>query len=197
MLPAECSGDEFFDDFSVDVGEAEIASGVAEGELFVVEADEFQQGGVQIVYVHGFFDSFETEFVGGPMCITSADTTACEPHCEAPVVVIASVDFSGVGAFGGEFDSGCSAEFTAPDDQCFVEQSALSEVCEEGCDGLIALAGQSGVIDFDIVVVVPRLSLAVPDLDEAYAAFHQPAGDQDLPRLDSFTIHFANVFWFA
>ena len=31
-------GEQFFDDVAVDVGEAEVAAGVAEGELFVVEA---------------------------------------------------------------------------------------------------------------------------------------------------------------
>ena len=38
--------------------------------------------------------------------------------------------------------------------------------------------GQPAVVDLDVVVVVPRLALAVPDLHEAHAALDQPAGDQ-------------------
>ena len=49
--------------------------------------------------------------------------------------------------------------------------------------GLVALAGQLAVVDLDVVVVVPRLAVAVPDLHEPHAALDQPPGDQQLPGL--------------
>src|SRR5207247_2381317 len=45
----------------------------------------------------------------------------------------------------------------------------------------------------EVVVVVPRLAFAVPDLDEADAFLKQTPRDQDLPRLHAGTVHVANV----
>ena len=53
--------------------------------------------------------------------------------------------------------------------------------------------GQLAMVDLDVVVVVPRLAFAVPDLHEAHAALDQPAGDQDLPRLRAGAVHVADV----
>lgn len=44
-------GDDSVDDFAVDVGEAEIAAGVLVGEALVIEAEEVEDGGVQVVEV--------------------------------------------------------------------------------------------------------------------------------------------------
>ena len=51
--------------------------------------------------------------------------------------------------------------------------------------------GQLAMVHFDVVVVVPRLAGAVPDLHEAHAALDQPAGDQDLPGLHARAVHVA------
>ena len=53
------------------------------------------------------------------------------------------------------------------------------------------------MVDFEVVVVVPGLPGAVPDLDEAHAALDQPAGDQDLPRLHAVAVQLADVLRFA
>ena len=45
------SGEQFLDDPSVDVGQAEVAAGVAVGELLVVEAQQMQDRGVEVVDV--------------------------------------------------------------------------------------------------------------------------------------------------
>jgi hypothetical protein len=113
------------------------------------------------------------------------------------VVVVAAVDFAGIGAWGGEFDGGGASEFAAPDDQGFVEQPALFEVLEQGADGLVAFAGEAAVIDFEVVVIVPGLAGAVPDLDEADAAFDEASGDEDLPGLLALAVHGPDGFGFA
>ena len=73
----------------------------------------------------------------------------------------------------------------------------LLEVGEQGADRLVALAGELGVVDFDVVVVVPRLALAVPDLHEPHAALDQPAGDQNLPGLRAVAVGFEHVLGLA
>ena len=53
------------------------------------------------------------------------------------------------------------------------------------------------VVDFEVVVVVPRLAGAVPDLHEAHAAFDQPPGDQQLPGVRALAVHVADVLRLA
>jgi hypothetical protein len=59
------SGNQVADHLTVDIGESEIAAGVAEGEFFVIETEQRQEGGVEIVDVDGFLGGLESEFVGG------------------------------------------------------------------------------------------------------------------------------------
>lgn len=118
------------DNFAVDIGESEVASGVAVSEFFVVEAEEVQHGGVEVVDVDAIFDGLESEFVGGAVDVSAFDAAACEPCGEAVVIVIAAVDFSGVGAGLGEFDGGGASEFAAAQDECVFEHAALFEIGE-------------------------------------------------------------------
>ena len=77
------------------------------------------------------------------------------------------------------------------------EQSALLQVPSQGSDGLIALTGQPPMIDFQIIVVVPGLAVAVPHLHKTHASFDQPPGDENLPGLRARAVQLANVMWFA
>ena len=47
-----------------DVGQAEVAALEAEGELQVVEAEQVQDRGLQVVDVDAVFDGVEAELVG-------------------------------------------------------------------------------------------------------------------------------------
>src|SRR3954469_13813626 len=49
------------------------------------------------------------------------------------------------------------------------------------------------MIFFEIVMVVPRLTFTVPDLDKSNAAFEEAAGDQQLPGLCACAIQVADV----
>ena len=53
------------------------------------------------------------------------------------------------------------------------------------------------MIDFDIIMIVPRLALTVPNLDEANATLNQSASDQNLSSLNTVAVHVANMLWFA
>ncbi|MFM1945457.1 MAG: hypothetical protein RI897_4439 [Verrucomicrobiota bacterium] len=53
------------DDVAVDVGEAEVTSGVAEREAFVVEAEQVEDGGVEVMDVDGVDGGLEAEVIGG------------------------------------------------------------------------------------------------------------------------------------
>ena len=77
-------------------------------------------------------------------------------------------------------------------DQRVVEHPALLEVLEERGDRPVALAGELAVAGLEVVVVVPGLAVAVPELDEADPALEQPPGRQELPGVDAGAVHLAD-----
>src|SRR5689334_20824964 len=58
------SGDHVPDDAAGDVGETEVAAGIAVGELLVIEPEELKDGSVQVVDMNFLFGGSEAEFVG-------------------------------------------------------------------------------------------------------------------------------------
>ena len=48
----------------LDSGEAEVEAEVAEGETFVIDAEELENGGLEVVDVDGVFGDVEAEVVG-------------------------------------------------------------------------------------------------------------------------------------
>ena len=70
-MPAR-SRDQLPNDTAIDISEAEIAAGMPEGELFVIEAQELQNRGVQIVDMHFVLDRGESEFIRRAVDVTAA-----------------------------------------------------------------------------------------------------------------------------
>src|SRR5262249_50997384 len=137
--------EDVLDDVAVDVGEAEIAAGVAVGQPLVVEPQAVEQGGVQVVDVDLLLDGAEAELVGGPGGQATLDPPAGQPHREAVVVMVPA-------AQGGQFGHRGAAELAAPQDQGAVEQPAHLQVVEEGGDGAVPAAGQVAVVPGEVVV---------------------------------------------
>ena len=102
-------------DFAVDVGEAEVAAGVAEGEFFVVQAEQVEDGGVEIVHVEFVFDGLISPFVGGAVSVARPDSAAGQPNGESLRVVIAPVVVLGEGS---------ASEFTAPPDESVLKKAS-------------------------------------------------------------------------
>ena len=61
---------------AVDVGEAEVAALEAEGEFLVIEAEEVEDGGLEIVDVDFIFHNGEAEFVGLAVAEAAFDAAA-------------------------------------------------------------------------------------------------------------------------
>ena len=79
------------DNFSVNVGEAEIATGVAMGEVLVIEAEQVEDGGVDVVDGDRILFGLEAEFVGRSVNGPAADAAARHPDAESVGVVVATV----------------------------------------------------------------------------------------------------------
>ena len=101
-------------DFAVDVGEAKVATGVAEGKFFVVQAKQVQDGGVEVVHVEFVFNGLISPFVGGAVGIAGTNAAAGQPNGESLRIVIAPVVV---------LREGSASEFAAPPDEGVLEQS--------------------------------------------------------------------------
>ena len=82
----------FTHDLAVDVGQAEVSAGVAVGELFVVEAEQVEHRGVEVVDRNWVLDGSEAKFVGCSVDGSAFDSAAGHPQGETPVIVVAALD---------------------------------------------------------------------------------------------------------
>ena len=75
----------------MDVGESEIAAGVSVGELQVVEPEQVQDGGVQVVDVDLVLSGVVAELIGRPISDSRLGSSAGQPHGESIGVVVTAV----------------------------------------------------------------------------------------------------------
>ena len=180
-------GEEGLYHFAFDIGQAEVAAGIAVGQRFVVEAEQMEDGRVEVVDVDFSLGDAQADVVGGSVDMPAFDSAAGHPDAEAVVVVIAA-------HFGCErhLRGRGAAELATPDDEGIIEHPAIFEVLKERGAGLIALGGEALMGFFDAVVAVPGLAGAVPDLHVAHAALGEAARHEHLAALQGVAIHLAN-----
>src|ERR1051325_7765437 len=159
----------------------------------MIETKQLQQPCMKIVDMNGILNRLETKFIGCAMDISAEHAATREPHAEAVMIMMASVNFSGVCARSREFDGWSTAEFAAPNHQSIFEHSALFEIRKQGSDGLIAFLCQPAMVLLQIIMVVPRLARTMPHLHKANTTFEQTPGNQQLPCLRPFAIHFPDI----
>ena len=99
----------------MDVGEAEVATGEAVGELFVVDAHEMEDGGPHVVDGGWVLGGVVTEVVGGAIDVPAFDASASHPDGEAVGVVVTTIT---------ALSKGGATEFAGPDDEGGVEEAA-------------------------------------------------------------------------
>src|SRR6185503_2874725 len=112
------SGEQLVNDFAMDIGEAKIATLEAIGELRVIEPEQMQNGGMQVVHVHAVRGRVEAKLVGLAQSETRFHAAAGEPHREGAGVMISTIVTTAL-------DHGSTAKFTAPNDEGVIEQTAL------------------------------------------------------------------------
>ena len=114
----------------------------------MIEAEEVEQGGVEVVHVEAVGDGGVADFIGGAMGVAGFGAAASEPGGKAARVVIAAV-FS--------LCKGGASEFAAPPDEGVLEEAALFEILQEGRDGLVGGAGMHFVLGHVGVLVPARI----------------------------------------
>ena len=121
------------------IGQAEIAAGVAVGELLVIEAQQVQDRGVQVVDVDRVFDGLEAEFVGRAVDVARLSrrrrpSTCVKPYglWSRPLPALAL----------RQLTVGVRPNSPPQMTSVLVEQAALLQVLSSAGDGLIASSRQ-------------------------------------------------------
>src|SRR2546421_12894615 len=109
------------DHFAVNIGETEVATLEPVGQLFMIDAEAMEDRGVKVMNVHGIHRHVVAKLVG--FAVTEAGLHAASGHPDriTPAVMVAAV----VVLFNFALAIGGPSEFTAPNDQRVVQQSAL------------------------------------------------------------------------
>ncbi len=153
----------------MDIGQPIVAARMAEGQPFVIEAEQVKEGGVQVVHVHLVDGGFEAELVGFPVRHASLHSATSHPHRKSMMVMITTIlIFRGWGP----------AKFTTPDDQRVVQQSALLEVRNQGCDGLVDILTQFANLSTMVGVGIPRLPITIIKLNEPHTTLDEASSQQ-------------------
>ena len=106
-------------------------------EAVGIEAEQFQDGGVNVGDVMPILDGVESQLVGRAVDDAPLDPAAGHPDRESVIVVVAAI-----GALG----AGSSAELRGPDDHGFIEQAATLQVRQKSGDRLVGLGAQGCVV---------------------------------------------------
>ena len=80
---------------------------MAVGEAFVVEAQQVEHGGVEVVDVDNILHGAKAEFIGGTVGVAASSAATGKPAGETVMIVVAAVK-------SGILGNGCAAEFTTP-----------------------------------------------------------------------------------
>src|SRR5438128_12372336 len=74
-FPASGSGNNVVNDVAGDIGEAEVAAGVAVSELFVIQTHEVQDSGVEVMHVDGVLGVMHAEVDAHANACSAIDAT--------------------------------------------------------------------------------------------------------------------------
>ena len=154
---------------AVNIGQAAIDAIVPNGQPGVVDAEEMQDGGVDVVNLGWMLPvgGFVPEVVAWAIGHTALDAAAREPVGETIGVVVATLATLG---------RRHAAKLGGPKNDGVIEQSSLLEIGNQGGCSASHTIGQGAMIALHIFVAVPvspreTVVVATPNLNEANASF--------------------------
>ncbi len=130
----------------------------------MVEAHKMKHRGVQIMHVHSILYRLESKLVGRAVYLATANTTTGHPHSEPIVIMIATGHGTRVGSLLGKLHGRRAPELASPNHQRLLEQPQTLQIRQQGRDWLVTLTGQLSMLGFDMIMIIPRLPIPMPDL---------------------------------
>ncbi len=157
----------------------------------MVESEQMQDGGMEVVHMDFVFGDLKPDVIGGAVDMAAFDAAACHPDGE-PVVVMIPADLWGEWHLGG----GSASEFASPKYEGIVQHSPVLEILQQCGDWLVALGRQPAVGFLDVFMGIPWLAAAMPDLYVTDSAFRETSCHEDLPALHGISVHFPDILRF-
>lgn len=108
---------------AAELGELFVSPGVVVGEAVVIEAEEVEDGAVDVADVVDAIDGFGSDLVGGSDGVAGFRAATCEPHRHRFGIMIAAVADSASHSVVRR-----AAKFATPDDQRVIKHAALFKV---------------------------------------------------------------------
>ena len=96
-----------FHQLAMNIGKAIVPTLEAKRQAGVIDPQQMQQRGVEIVYMHWVLDDIEAKFIGLAMHMARSDAASRQPHAVRAIVVITSVITA--------LDHGSSPKLATPD----------------------------------------------------------------------------------
>ena len=162
---------------AVDVGEAIVAAAVAVGQFLVIDTEQVEHRGPEVVDRVDVFDGVIAELIGGAVDRARLHAAAGQPHAEPVRVVVATV---------GSLRERRPPKLTGPDHERRVKQPPSPEVGDQRRDRLIDLLRHRGVPLVQATVLIPgvggspAVAAQAGELDEPHAPLHQSSCQQAL-----------------
>src|ERR1044071_7360836 len=141
-------------DLAIDIGQAEVPPLESIGQFFMIEAKQVKDCSLQIVDMDFVTRDRESQFVGFSVADTMLDPTSGEKDGETIRIMIASEYFA---CGSAPFAERSPAKLTAPNDESFIEQSALAQIAYQGGNWFIhraAFFGESITNAFALICAV-------------------------------------------
>src|SRR3984957_4557431 len=127
------SSEHLFHHVAANISQAEIASLEFVRQAEMINTEAMQDGGLQVVDVHGIFEDVIGKVISLTDAQASLDPAAGHPNGEAARVMVAAV------VRGAELALAIhgAAKFAGPYDECVIQHAALLEIEHQSGRGLI------------------------------------------------------------
>lgn len=155
----------------MNVGKPEWSSLEFKRQLGVIESEEVQQSGVEVVNVDTILDGVEPEFIGRAERQPWLDPATGEPHRKGVRMVVSAI----VSALHHRR----TPELATPDDEGVIQHSALLQVFHQGRRCLVGILAIHLEVADKVAVLVPGF---VEELHKADSAFQQSTSEQTIIR---------------
>ena len=171
LFSRHCSRDQFPNHLPAELTELLVSTRMKVRQFVIIEAQQMEQGDVEVADRMDSFDGGVAEFVGCADDSPFLDAAAREHHAHRLHVVATAkgIDAAALIVVWG------SAKLAAPDHERVVEHSALFQVFNQCGIGFIDALDPRSVATFKVVVAVPA---AAENLHEADTLFDHFAGEQ-------------------
>ena len=148
----------------MDVGQSEVAALIRVRQSFVVDAQQVQNRGLQIVNVDSIFGDVDAVVVGPPPGHAALNASTSHPHGKTAWVMIAAVVCFRQAALRVDRPT----ELAAPDNQRVIEHASLLEIPNQAGRRLVGVSALRSDLLRQVAVLIPA---SMEELYEPHASF--------------------------